>query len=563
MIGTKDYGASALAMKLRSRRAKRQAGTLLVELSIFLAITTFIAVVSSGKLKADLDDVVAESTGTYMLSVKGGLDSFLSSTFDDIARGRYDVVRSGTSAGPGGSGRPAYPSFRLERTLGDGTEEFSLALLDLRRAKNVPSGFPAAAPLGNAPLIKVVRSGGATCPGTQCRIDAVAYTSRPLNSGIARFGDSNMVGKFLMSTAGYGMAAQLDNPAELRGATGAFANPVDLGMDGIVGVHALLDTTMYEQFVRIRDTRDPDLQGNLSVAGTTNLNVVNVKGDLGVGDDGAGKHCVELRPEGRVIVSCEGLVQASKGEFAGSKQTVVDGTVGVTTKGLVDSDGGLRVRGTAVTAVGEDDGLDIRLGADAGVAIRRQDGNDTRVESTQFDAEKMRLRNALPTVRAAQPCSAEQLGMMAQTSQGAVAYCNNAGSQGMIWMEFMRVATEGDRCGADTVPGSLAQGTAGTLVCRNEYWRKLSDQYSALTLVASRIVANGDTIPKPACGNMGSSLIYLVPRAFDSNRPAWDWFVENSGGLWRVRVNAPDWGQTAGNPKLAQAIALIYCSYAY
>ncbi|WP_025139629.1 hypothetical protein [Achromobacter sp. DH1f] len=552
-------------MKQRARlaRMKRQAGSLLAELGIVLAILAVLAVLGSSKVKADLDDTVAEFTGTYMLSVKGGLDAFLSSTFDDIARGRYDAIRAGTAPGPGGSGRPGYPSFRLERTLGDGSEEFSLSLLDLRRAKNVPSGFPASAPLGNIPLIRVIRSGGATCPGTQCRIDAMAYSSRPLNSGIARFGDSNMIGKFLMSTAGYGMAAQVDNPAELRGATGAFANPVDLGMDGIVGVHALLDTTMYEQFVRIRDSRDPDLQGNLTVAGTTNLNVVNVKGDLGVGDDGAGKHCVEIRPEGRVLVNCEGLLQASRGEFAGGKQTVVDGTVGVTTKGLVDSDGGLRVRGTSVTAVGEDEGLDLKLGTNSGVAIRRQDGTDTRVESTQFDAQKLRLRNASATVRASQPCSAEQLGMMALTTQGGVAYCNDAGTQGTLWMEFLRVATEGDSCGAQTVGGSLAQGTAGTLVCRNGNWRKLSDQYSALTLVASRIVMNGDTVPKPACGNLGSSLIYLVPRAFDSTRPAWEWVAENSGGLWRVRVNAPDWGQTVGNPKLAQAIAQIYCSYAY
>lgn len=544
-------------------RAKRLAGFVATELTTVLAILAILAVYGAGKVKAELDDTIAEFTGTYMLSIKGGLDAFLSSTFDDIARANYDAVRTGTGAGPGGSGRPAYPSFRLERTLGDGSQEFSLSLLDLRRAKNVPGGFPSTAPLGNVPIIKVIRSGGATCPGTQCRIDAMAYTSRPLNSGVARFGDSAMVGKYLMSTAGYGMASQVENPAELRGATGTFANPVDLGTDGIVGVHSLLDTTMYEQFVRIRDTRDPDLQGNLSVAGTTNLNVVNVSGDLGVGDDGTGKHCVELRPEGRVIVSCEGLVQASKGEFGGTKQTVVDGNLGVTTKGLVDSDEGLRVRGTSVTAVGEDDGLDIKLGTNTGVAIRRQDGSDTRVESTQFDAQKLRLRNPSATVRAGQACAAEQLGMMALTTQGGVAYCNDAGTQGTVWMEFLRVATEGDSCGAQTIPGSLAQGTAGTLVCRNSYWRKLSDQFSALTLVASRIVANGEVVARPSCGDRGSALIYLVPRSFDSNRPAWQWVVDSSGGNWVVRVNAPDWGQTVGSPKLAQAIALMYCSYAY
>jgi hypothetical protein len=535
---------------------------MLVEVGVALLVTTLFAVVGAGRLKAELDDAAAESTGTYMLTIKGGLDAFLSSTFDDIARANYDAVRGGTAPGPGGSGRPAYPSFRLERTLGDGSQEFSLSLNDLRTARNVPAGFPSYAPLANQALLRVIRSGGSTCPGTQCRIDAMAYSVRPLHSGISRSGDSSMVGKFLMATGGYGLAAQIEQPDQLRGATGSFANPVDLSMDGIVGVHSLLDTTLYEQFVRIRDTRDPNLQGNLTVAGTTNLNEVNVSGDLGVGDDGSGNHCVELRPQGRVVVSCEGLVQASKGEFAGTKQTVVDGSVGVTTRGLVDSDGGLRVRGTSVTAVGEDDGLDISLGG-AGVAIRRQDGTDTRVESTQFDAEKLRLRNASATVRAGQACTADQLGMMALTTQGGVAYCNNAGTQGVVWMEFLRVATEGDSCGAQTIPGSLAQGTAGTLVCRNGNWRKLSDQYSALTLVASRIVANGDIVDKPTCGNQGSSLIYLVPRAFDSNRPAWDWFVENAGASWRVRVNAPDWGQTTGTPKLAQAIALMYCSYAY
>lgn len=146
-------------------RAKRIAGFVAAELTAVLAVVAILAVYGAGKVKSELDDTIAEFTGTYMLSIKGGLDAFLSSTFDDIARANYDAVRAGSVAGPGGSGRPGYPSFRLERTLGDGSQEFSLSLLDLRRAKNVPGGFPSTAPLGNVPMIKIIRSGGRNLPG--------------------------------------------------------------------------------------------------------------------------------------------------------------------------------------------------------------------------------------------------------------------------------------------------------------------------------------------------------------------------------------------------------------
>lgn len=545
------------------RRRQAQAGIGLISIAVGAVILMLVATWGAGKIKDELDDAVAESTGTYMLSVKGGLDAFLSSTFDDIARADYDAVRAGTPAGPGGSGRPAYPSFRPSGTAADGSQEFTLAIEDLRTARNVPAAFPSRTPSGSAALVKIIRSGDATCPGTSCRIDGLAYTARPLSSGFGSKGDPNMIGQFLMSTEGYGLAAMIGEPAQLRGSTGSFANPVDSGTDGIVGVHSLLDTTMYEQFVRFRDRRDPDLQGDLTVAGTTTLNDVNVRGDLGVGDDGEGNNCIELRATGRVTVRCEGLLQAATGQFAGEAATVVDGVKGVTTKGVVDSDGGLRVQGTALTAVGEDQGVDLSLGGSATVAVRRQDGDDTRVESTQFNAQKVQLVYDGGPVRANQACTASQRGMLALTSQGAVAYCNDAGTSGMRWMEFIRVGTEGDPCGAETLSGALAQGSAGTLVCRAGFWRKLSDQYSALTLVGSRIVNNNDVVGKPVCGNLGSALIYLVPRAFESNRPAWNWYVENAGGQWTVRVNAPDWGASTGVPAVGQAIALMYCSYSY
>ncbi|WYX33296.1 hypothetical protein WJ976_32995 (plasmid) [Achromobacter denitrificans] len=53
-------------------RAKRLAGFVATELTTVLAILAILAVYGAGRVKAELDDTIAEFTGTYMLSIKGG-----------------------------------------------------------------------------------------------------------------------------------------------------------------------------------------------------------------------------------------------------------------------------------------------------------------------------------------------------------------------------------------------------------------------------------------------------------------------------------------------------------
>jgi len=117
--------------------------------------------------------------------------------------------------------------------------------------------------------VQIVR--GAACPGPACRLDALVYTDKPLLQAASGLPDLMRMAALLGAAGGYGGAVWMDAPARLRGANFDFPNPLIPGLPvlptGTLALWSGLDSAAHERYVRMQDARNPDLRGDLSVAG--------------------------------------------------------------------------------------------------------------------------------------------------------------------------------------------------------------------------------------------------------------------------------------------------------
>lgn len=236
------------------RPAHKQGGVFLLELGLALMLTLIAATWAGARVMQAVRDGQAEATGIYLLAVKGAMDSAIAGNFHAYARG-------------------------LPLVNADGGSRFANAmaptLAELRALGHLPASFPSVTPAGQSVLIQVRRD-AAHCPGIGCRIDALVHTTTPFR---ASQGDIDYQAAALAVSAmqGWGGAAWFDDPSKIRGSAFSQDNPVSSSSGGVVGAIAMLDTSMWNQFVRMGDDRDPSLQGNLSIQGSASAKRVGVR----------------------------------------------------------------------------------------------------------------------------------------------------------------------------------------------------------------------------------------------------------------------------------------------
>lgn len=229
-------------------RRHAQRGFALAELALATALAVMVAVWGASKWMQQVEDAAATATGVWYLEIKRGLDSALLKHFDALA--------SHPAPDPGGAPPPPF-AMPLAPTLGE-----------LQRAGFLAADFPSQPPLGGGAALRVLV--GAGCPGEGCRIDAVAFSQSPLSTGSSAEPNDVAMAQVLAATQGYGGAVQRLAPTRLQGTAFSFANPPASGMPtlapGTVAVWAGLDRAGYDKYLRVRDARDPDFQGALTVA---------------------------------------------------------------------------------------------------------------------------------------------------------------------------------------------------------------------------------------------------------------------------------------------------------
>lgn len=287
----------------RAGSRARQPGFSLVGMVVALAITTAVAIWASNEVVHAIEASAARSTGVWMTQIRLAVAGVLSRHADALSKGE---------APTDGQGRPLF---------GDALRP---TLAELRGQGHLPADFPDQSALGFGVDIRIWR--GPTCPGEPCRLDGVVYADKPLLKKGTQVPDPLAMASVIEAAGGYGGAVWPQAPAQLRGAAYSFPNPPAAGAPTYApGTLALWAGAGSGQpdlsgYVKLRDTRDPDLQGKLSVAGD-----LNAGGHVTVGAREVPGHACGAQPGALAtsavgqLLSCEsGAWMQASGGFGGA-----------------------------------------------------------------------------------------------------------------------------------------------------------------------------------------------------------------------------------------------------
>lgn len=440
----------------------------------------------------------------------------------------------------------------------------------------------------------------AGCVGTACNMPGFLYIDKPVV--LSQTADMNgvVIGSFLRRLGGDALVALNTDPTVLRSMSGAtVANPLAGAPEGVIGARVGFGSSAFGNFLRLNDSRDPNFQGNLTVAkeikgdsvvGTASVgsgtgstgcrlgeilnsgeilsrsaNCVRVawmdpaNGSVNVADS-AGRNAVEVDgfvrelrmrdASGNVIMKVDSSGRiGSSGYGPGSVPSGWSGgvsTLDVIARGSVGAWDGSRVR-AAMSSQG-----DLNLYSSIGNAVA---GIQTSTGSNRVWADTLGL-NGTGTV--GQPCGALRVANdIAINAGGAgLVMCN-----GSIWVAISLAAgVSGGTCTTDGAVGAATDGSS--LFCSGGKWVSFVDRIGKRIFAESFIASNdGGFVRKPAClsGSTGSG-IFLSPkneetRVRNLNRYA----VETaSGGINGWAVYASD-GDNVSVP--GEMVATTYCLY--
>ncbi|WP_332014306.1 prepilin [Achromobacter sp.] len=232
----------------------RQRGFSLPGLVVALALSAMAAIWASGQVVQRIEDAAARAAGVWLTQIRLAVAEVLARHSAVFAKG--DSPRSE-------KGSPLFAD-PLAPTVGE-----------LRGAGFLPVEFPERSALGFGAHVRIVRS--RACPGETCRVDGLVYSATPLMKTGTQSLDLTGMAAVINAADGYGGAVWPATPGLVRGAAFSFANPVAAGgptyAPGTLALWAGTGTggPDLERYVRIRDTRDPQLQGELSVASSAQV----------------------------------------------------------------------------------------------------------------------------------------------------------------------------------------------------------------------------------------------------------------------------------------------------
>ena len=444
----------------------------------------------------------------------------------------------------------------------------------------LPAGWTATtSTLNDAPYTIAFTRVPAGCAAAACNIEGHVVLEGPIRSGPSD-SDGAVIGPILARIgADSGVSLPMD-PAHIQGfgKTWSMDNPVSGQPAGVVAIRVGTASSGFGQFVRIGDTRDPSLLGNLTVAGNTLFgdgtthsefrSALQVDGQPVDVRDASGAACVSLRPDGVVDIQCSGSLSATTGVFHdASGRTTTIASTGLVTNGNVAADGGLST--PAMTAFSADDphALVVKAGDlfvrnPAGTALLRvaangdvTAGNDL-VATGAVTAQRLTLS---ASVNEGDACSAGQVAMMAS---GGLATC-----QGATFRATARYARLGGTC---ATPGLQAvdSATADALVCRGGYYASQSWLTSSRVYMAGFAVHHGDFIaaatalpsgcPATSSPIAPQATIFLLPQT-DSETPGNPVLNRNAtwtGLGWTISLTDGTGAATTSN-----VVAEVYCLY--
>lgn len=564
-------------------RPSRTRGFALLELIIAISLASIITMFANARMAREMDETLASGSATYLSTIANAAQQHVLLNFFEYAN----------SLPVAGVVQPLLPTLPELAALG-----------------RLNGGFPTGASSMPTRQTAAVTINRVNCPGPTCQLQILACTTTPVTLGGAdvRF---DLASSMVMEMGGTGGQSLMGNGTIIRGPVINAANPYG-NTEGIVCGTGAVDTALFQMFVRMSDTRDPNFQGPVTVAGTTTLNgpaVIN--NTLGVGGPTtlngattinnnltvtgttalvgntsiagcaairaatgrAGFGCVnpDAVPAGYaggvsapdLVANANILASDNPMGFTGNNTNYVLATANNGT-GQAEVRTSGRIAANRLVATGAFAPGSACNAADVG-AIGLRPGGSGLVTCSGGTWRDMNVSAATGDA-----CATE--GSSANGATGVLLVCMNGSYQAMN--SFMSGGEAGTAC---TTEGRLGIDTTAnnqTLICRANpatgggvaRWLRVQDLTSNLSFVQSIEVTHDSVVTKPACtagaGMTSTPLIQMVPKSFSS--------VDGGFSLYateEVVAGAPSWrthmriGSGAAMPATARAVAQVFCYF--
>lgn len=230
----------------------KQRGFALLELTIAAAITLLLAVWASQTLAHRMQEANAQSAALWMLNVREAVMQYVQTHYRSLQQ-----ADTPSALAAEGILQWQQPTFK-----------------ELQQQGFISASLPPQTHLVQSLAIYIARSG--VCPGDACQLEAIVYSQQPLLNRSGQVDEAAMA-QWLLASQGYGGTVHPARPHRLQGQLFDFSNPV-LSADGALTVApgtVALAITLQQfaamDFLRVQDERNPDFQGDLSVAGAVQL----------------------------------------------------------------------------------------------------------------------------------------------------------------------------------------------------------------------------------------------------------------------------------------------------
>lgn len=227
------------------RPDQAQSGYTLIELALGLLIASLLAAWGAQTWVNQLNDAQARSAAAWMEAVHKATLGYVQRHGPEILEAESEHAIA----------IPGYQDWRAP------------SVAELAQAGLLSSGMPLAIrPIGSAG-IQVWRRGD--CPGDSCIVEALVHSERPFLDGRSGRVDEAMVAQWLLAANGEGAAVHPGKPERIQGIRFAFSSSLPNGVvlaPGTVGMAVTAEHQALWSFLRVRDRRDPDFQGRMTVA---------------------------------------------------------------------------------------------------------------------------------------------------------------------------------------------------------------------------------------------------------------------------------------------------------
>lgn len=384
--------------------------------------------------------------------------------------------------------------------------------------------------------------------GQTCNIQGMVCMDRPVQEYGAPAGETDDFGIGVMmgrigGDAGTSIVGAAGN---IIGSGGAWtrANPFAGTPVGLICQRFGFGSAAFGRFLRVRDSRNPDFQGALTVNNSINTTTGTI--GAGTGNPG-GVECRlgEILNSGQFIsrsLTCiqRAWVDGANGEIGVADATGTPRAQLRDTGEIISKDAAGTVKAGFTYVGAESQAKADRVQTNAGTAGLRPNG-ETFGDSLVINTTAA-VGGACPT-------------------NDAMVWGNGLNSLKLLkcvanlWVATgTAVGNIGDACPTN---GQLGETPAGvSVICVNNTWMTTTNRMGKWVVKASYLVGHDNNVPKPACDSGGIPKIKQTPKAINATRGYVNFDATDNGPGWTIRMIDGE-----NNPAYSTSLAEVGCWY--